>query len=217
MERYKYALYTKFKEPRLYRLASKGDWGPIPQRCHTHPKEAEFIHRYAPSDTCLHQILRFPSLDFNEESSRFMEQTKVDAIESLIATYPSIVSIKDSFGRMPLHLACMEIDACGQVCFEKILEAYPQAACHQDMEGRSPLHYLVARNDVIPEAVLSKLLSACPQALSMTDLVKETPLDLVESRRNEIENVEVIIKQLKVGGDAVPTLTATSDGATPVS
>jgi hypothetical protein len=58
----------------------------------------------------------------------------------------------------------------------------------------------VARNDVIPEAVLSKLLSACPQALNMTDLVKETPLDLVESRRNEIQNVEVIIKQLKVGG-----------------
>jgi hypothetical protein len=94
----------------------------------------------------------------------------------------------------------MEIDACGQVCFDKILEAFPQAASHQDMEGRSPLHYLVARNDVIPEAVLSKLLSACPQALNMTDLVKETPLDLVESRRNEIQNVEVIIKQLKVGG-----------------
>lgn len=217
LERYKYALYTKFKEPRLYRLAAKGNWGPIPQRCQSHSKEAEFIHRYAPSDTALHQILRFPSLELGDtESSKMMETTKENAIESLIATYPAITSIKDSFGRMPLHLACMNIETCGQVSFDQILKAYPQAASHQDMEGRSPLHYLLARNDIIPEGILSKLVVTCPAALEMRDLVKETPIDLVESRRDEIENADLILKQLQVMASA-GTVSSDAAGATPIS
>lgn len=124
---------------------------------------------------------------------------KYEAVSSLIETYRPIASIKDSFGRMPLHLACMEIDNCGEKSFYKILEAWPQAAAHQDFEGRSPLHYLVARSDDIPEGVLSKLIAACPAALEMRDLVKETPFDLVESRRNEMQNAEAILKQLQLG------------------
>lgn len=205
MEKYQYALYRKFREPRLYRLASKGDWGPIPHRCRTHPKEAEFIHKYAPSDTALHQILRFPALELNKsvdyETSECFEMIKEQAISSLLTTFRPIASIKDSFGRMPLHLACMEIDNCGAQSFYKILEAWPQAAAHQDFEGRSPLHYLVARSDAIPEGVLAKLLAACPAALQMTDLTKETPLDLVEARRDEIQNADAILKQLKLGSD----------------
>lgn len=203
LERYKYALYTKFQEPRLYRLASKGDWGPIPQRCRSHPKEAEFIHRYAPSDTALHQILRFPALDIDVDtnSKELLMQTKDEAIASLIDTYRPIASVKDSFGRMPLHLACMDVHNCGDQSFDRIIEAYPQAAAQQDLEGRSPLHYLVARNDDVPLDVLSKLVSTCPAALEMTDLVKETPLDLVESRRNEIVNADVVLKQLKLGSN----------------
>jgi len=208
LERYKYALYTKFKEPRLYRLASKGDWGPIPQRCRTHPKEAEFIHRYAPSDTALHQILRFPALELDVDCNtrECLEHIKEDAISCLIAAYRPIVSVKDSFGRMPLHLACMDIANCGEKSFYRILEAWPQAAAQQDMEGRSPLHYLVARNDDIPTHILTKLMSVCPEALEMTDLVKETPADLVESRRNEILNADAILKQLKLGSDDAPAL-----------
>ena len=211
MERYKYALYTRFKEPRLYRLAAKGDWAPIPQRCRTHPKEAEFIHRYAPSDTALHQILRFPTLELDVDckTRECLEKVKEEAIASLIDTYRPIASITDSFGRMPLHLACMDIANCGETSFYRILEAWPKAAAHQDMEGRSPLHYLVARNDEIPQTVVERLVTACPEALKMTDLVKETPLNLVEARRSEIQNAGVILKLLNVGD--VPTLSTDTD------
>lgn len=216
MERYKYALYTKFKEPRMYRLAAKGDWGPIPHRCRTHPKECEFIHRYAPSDTALHQILRFPALELDVDcnTKECLEKIKEEAMASLIDTYRPMVQVKDSFGRMPLHLVCMDIANCGETSFYRILDAYPQAAAHQDMEGRSPLHYLVARNDVIPLSVLEKLMNACLEALKMTDLVKETPIDLVEARRNEIQNANVVLKQLKLGD--VPTL-STDSGVAPTT
>lgn len=199
MERCKYALFTKFQVPRLYRLAAKGDWGPIPQRCLTHPREVEFIHRYAPGDTAIHQILRFPALEMKVDCDTLqcLEKIKVDAISALIRTHSPIASVTDSFGRTPLHLACMDVSNCGETAFYIILEAWPKAAAHQDMEGRAPLHYLVARNDDIPLSILEKVIATCPAALTMKDLVKETPFNVVESRRSEIRNVDVVLQFLK--------------------
>lgn len=199
MERYKYALFTKFQVPRLYRLAAKGDWGPIPQRCLRYRREVEFIHRYAPGDTALHQILRFPALEMKVDSDtlQFLEKIKVEAISALIHTHRPIASVTDSFGRTPLHLACMDVSNCGETAFYIILEAWPKSAAHQDMEGRAPLHYLVARNDDIPLSMLEKVIATFPAALTMKDLVKETPLNIVESRRSEIRNADVVVQLLK--------------------
>lgn len=198
-ERFKYALYRQFREPRLYRLASKGDWGPIPQRCLTHPKEVEFIHQYAPSDTALHQILRFPSLELTVDSStqHELEKSKTDAISALLNTHRSIASISDSYWKTPLHLACMDIPSCGETAFNLILEACPEAASRQDMEGRTPLHYLVARNECVPPRVLEKLFSTCPSAVTVRDLVKETPIDIIASRRGQVQNADQVVKLLQ--------------------
>jgi hypothetical protein len=167
----------------------------------------EFIHKYAPNDTCLHQILRFPALemDVDSDTRHFLEQIKVDAISALVQTHRPIASLTDSFGRTPLHLACMDVNNCGETALDVILEAWPKAAAHQDMEGRAPLHYLVARNDDIPLGILQKIIATCPAALTMKDLVKETPLDLVESRRSEIRNADDVLQLLKQGD--TPALT----------
>jgi hypothetical protein len=145
-------------------LAAKGDWAPIPQRCRTHPKEAEFIHRYAPSDTALHQILRFPAFDLDVDCNtrECLEKTKEDAVESLIDTYRPIASITDSFGRTPLHLACMDIQSCGETSFYRILDAWPKAAAHQEMTDlvkETPVDLVEARRSEIQnaDAVLKQL------------------------------------------------------------
>jgi hypothetical protein len=57
-EQVAYKLYSTFREPALYRMALLGDWEKVPSRCVSHPKEATFVHKYAPNDTALHRILR---------------------------------------------------------------------------------------------------------------------------------------------------------------
>jgi ankyrin repeat protein len=136
-------------------------------------------------------------MDVDSDTRHFLEQIKVNAISALVQKHRPIASVMDSFGRTPLHLACMEANNCGETAFDVILEASTKAAANQDMEGRTPLHYLVSRNDEIPLGFLEKVIAACPAALAMKDLVKETPVDLVESRRSEIRNVDAVLQLLK--------------------
>lgn len=144
-------------------------------------------------------------MDFDSDTRHFLEQIKVNAISALVQAHRPIASITDSFGRTPLHLACMEVNNCCETAFDVILKASPKAAAHQDLEGRTPLHYLVSRNDEIPLAILEKVIAACPAALTIKDLVKETPLDLVESRRNEIRNAGAVLQLLKLSDTPVLT------------
>jgi hypothetical protein len=196
-ERYKFALYNRFKLPKLYRYAMNGDWDLIPQRCETHPKEAQFVHDYAPSDTALHKIIQTPVPDMEEPSAQQqIQQVKFEAVAALLAADHS--AVPNSFGRTPLHVACMDV-AAGEAIGYMIAELSPNSCSMQDVEGRTPLHYLVGRNDEIPLPLLAKLISVFPKALQMQDNVMETPIDIVTQRRDEIENVDAIIQLLKDG------------------
>lgn len=173
----------------------------IPQRCKSNPREAQFVHFYPPSDTALHRILRTStaSLDVDSTIKNHIQQIKLNAVSALLATYPTATSIRDTFRRTPLHIACMEIHGVGG-CAEAaimILDAYPKASAVQDLEGRTPLHYLLGRNDVIPLDLLSKLLAVFPKALMMQDNVKETPFMTVQQRGTEIQNAAAVLEMLQ--------------------
>jgi hypothetical protein len=198
-ERYKFALYNRFKLPKLYRYAMNGDWDLIPQRCETHPKEAQFVHAYAPSDTALHKILQTPVPEMDEASAQeHIQQVKLEAVAALLAAGRS--AVPNSFGRTPLHVACMDVvNSGGEKVAYMIVELSPNSCSVQDVEGRTPLHYLVGRNDEIPLPLLAKVISIFPKALKMQDNVMETPLDIVTQRWDEIKDVDAIIQLLKDG------------------
>jgi hypothetical protein len=77
-----------------------------------------------------------------------------------------------------------------------LLDRAPQAAHMTDVEQRTPLHYLVARTDEIPVKLLAKMVALYPEALSMKDEVGETPLDIIQSRKDELNNVDDLIRTL---------------------
>lgn len=198
---YKYTLYTKFREPWLYRFAAKGDWDLIPNRCKKHPKEANFVHKYAPKDTPLNRLLRTESCSqCSEDMRQNIFEMKHKAVAALLDVNVNAALYQDSFQRTPLHWAC--IDAVGNhgdlddsIIF-MLIEKAPQAVHMTDMEKRTPLHYLVARNDEVPLKVLAKLVAICPEALNMKDEVGETPLAIIKSRREELHNVDDLLRTL---------------------
>lgn len=203
-----FALYNRFKVPKLYRYANNGDWDLIPQRCETNPKEAEFVHAFPPSDTALHCLLRTATASMDEldqVTQQHIEQVKLQAVSALLKANPLSASARDAFGRTPLHIACMDIENCGEVVAVMIMESCERAATMVDVEGRSPLHYLVGRNDVVPLSLLSKLIAGYPKALSIQDNVSETPVDIVASRGDEILDAARVIEILKTSSKDQPS------------
>ena len=202
--------------PKLYKFVESGDWDKIPQRCKTNPREAQFVHYYPPSDTALHRILRSSagSLKVMECGiQNRIQQLKLNAVSALLKAHRMASSIRDTFGRTPLHIACMDIYVptegdydhsgeeihvnCGEAVVSMILEAHRRAASVQDFEGRTPLHYLVGRNDTIPLDLLSKMIAAFPNALMIQDRVGETPLKIVQERGKEINICDHVIAMLQ--------------------
>jgi len=201
-EQLSYALYSKFREPKLFHLVVKGDWDLIPARCQNHPKEAQFVHKYAPHDTALHRLLRGPSaceLDcqLDAETVYQMNQMKLTAVKALLEANRLAAVQQDSFGRTPLHLACMEGDDDGSIA-ATILEINPAAAVVVDNELRTPLHFLVARSSgTINAALVQELVTQYPGAIFRQDAVGDTVLDLVQQRAHELENADEIMELLK--------------------
>ena len=200
-EQLSYALYAKFREPKLYHLVVKGDWDLVPARCKNHPKEAQFVHKYAPHDTALHRLLRGPSAcqlegQLDAETVQQMNELKLNAVIALLEANRQAAVLQDSFGRTPLHLACMEGD--GGSIAASILAANPAAAVVVDSELRTPLHFLVARSTGrINTALVQELVRQYPGAVFRPDAVGDTVMDLVRQRANELENAEEILELLQ--------------------
>lgn len=210
-EQLSYAIYAKFREPKLFQMAVKGDWDEIPARCRTHPKEATFVHKYAPNDTALHRLLR-PLFSCEEQQQEIMDaetvyqmnRLQLAAVEALLEANRQAAVWQDSFGRTPLHLACMDVHAAHEdeeaaAVATLLLDRHPAAAHTVDAEGRTPLHYLVARaSPAIPAPLVAKLLDKMhPDAVLRPDAVGETVWDVVRQRENEISNAAEIVKLLE--------------------
>lgn len=237
-EQFRYALYAKFREPKLYRYAASGDWDLIPARCQSHPKEARFRHKYPPNDTALHKLLRpvttssssstasttgtatgtechrdhctncsttnnnnnnscDPSTS-DEQVQKTLIEWKIAAVDALLRADRQLATMPDSFGRTPLHLACMEDEgAGGDLAALAILRTNGYAASALDQEQRTALHFLLARNNHISIELLSLLLELHPKAVMQRDIVNETPIDIVERRKGEIVNANQVLEMLQ--------------------
>lgn len=203
-----YALYAKFREPRLFRMVVAGDWDLVPARCRSHPKEAAFVHKYPPADTALHRILR-PTLkcgspddtSFDAETLEKMNNMRMAAVVALLEAYPQSAVVRDSFGRTPLHWACMNLDTSSSkngYAAMLIIQSNPDAVPIEDSEHRTALHALVARcNGALPMDLLALLLEHDPSAVLKSDLVGDTPIKIVQSRKNEIHNAGAVLELLK--------------------
>jgi hypothetical protein len=200
-----YALYAKFREPKLFRMAVAGDWDLIPARCRSHPKEAAFVHKYPPADTALHRMLR-PSIsscndtneqNFDEQTLEKMNQIRIAAVVALLEADPLGGVVRDSFGRTPLHWACLNVveSKCDNAAI-LIIKSCPDAISLVDSEHRTALHALVARNNHIPIDVLSMLLKVDRATALICDVVGETPFHIVERRRAEIDNAKDVLELL---------------------
>ena len=213
-EQFAYSLYARFREPKLYRYVVSGDWDLIPARAKSHPKEASFVHKYAPNDTALHRLLRQSggciAIDDTATLQR-MEEWKLQAVEALLTANRHAASLTDAFGKTPLHLACMEpptasssfdssnVESTTVAIALCIIQANPLAARLQDtIDQRTPLHYLVARcHDTIPLSLLRQLILSCPAAIGWRDATGDTPISIVEQRAEEIKNVEDVLQMLR--------------------
>jgi Ankyrin repeat len=202
-----YALYAKFREPKLFRMAVAGDWDLIPARCRSHPKEAAFVHKYPPSDTALHRMLRpaFLSCTDSTDESVYDQQTmdkmnelRIGAVAALLETNPQVALIRDSFGRTPLHLACTNATECkfGNAAI-LIIHANPAVVTVVDSEQRTALHLLVARSNNIPIDLLLLLLQRDPSAIIRSDIVGDSPIEIVKKRFSEIGNAETVLEHMK--------------------
>ena len=202
---YKYAMYCKFREPKLYRMAAQGDWDKIPDRVKGHPKEARFVHRYAPMDTPLCRLLRTQgstlSSTFSLDIQEGIYEMKRAAVTALLDANVEAASTRDSFQRTPLHWACMDLEGNhgdeDDSIIVMLLERAPSAANMLDIEKRSPLHYLVARNEEIPLKLVAKIVALYPEALTTRDEVGDTPIRIVSSRKDEIKNAQELTNYLK--------------------
>jgi hypothetical protein len=211
-EQLAFSLYSKFREPRLYRSAGHmEDWDSIPARCHSHPKEAAFQHKFAPNDTALHRIFRVVQVpvcnEYECEPTRLdpaIEEQRLRAVSALLAANQQAAATQDAFLRTPLHLACMDLSSGSSTsstgtaaAAALILENNPGVACITDVEKRTPLHFLLARNDEIPTPFLQALMQHGPAAVHMADAVGETPIDIVVRRTKEIAHAEIILEMLQ--------------------
>ena len=203
-DNYKFALYSKLREAKLYRFAAQGEWDLIPKRCKSHPKEASFVHKYEPKDTPLNRLLRTQNFfSCSQEMKQNIFEMKYRAVAALLEAHSPATTMLDSFRRTPLHWACMDVvgnhvddETPEESILLLLVQKGPQAARMVDMEDRTPLHYLVARNDAIPVKLLAKMVAFCPEALNMKDEVGETPLDIIQSRREELNNADELAETL---------------------
>ena len=140
-----YALYAKFREPKLFRMAVTGDWDLIPSRCRSHPKEATFIHKYPPADTALHRMLRpvmssctgTDEVQYDQQTLDKMNELRIRAVIALLDANRDAALVRDSFGRTPLHWACMNVvDSISGNAAIIIINANPTVVSVVDNENR---------------------------------------------------------------------------------
>ncbi|ACI65557.1 predicted protein [Phaeodactylum tricornutum CCAP 1055/1] len=202
-EQLAYSLYARFREPKLFRMAVDGNWDTIPERCLSHPREAAFLHKYAPYDTALHRVLRPTESecsfreDLDDDMKIEIDGIKFAAVRALLLANPEAASIQDAFGRTPLHLACIDSEACCVASASLIVKSNPQACLILDVEKRTPLHFLLARNDTISPEFLELLVAHGANAVYLKDAVGESAIDIVRRRHDKIKNSKHVLDILK--------------------
>jgi hypothetical protein len=187
-ERIAFQLYSTFCEPKLFRMAVGGDWESIPARCESHPKEAGFVHKYAPNDTAIHRLLRQRQCVQSASSTATAAANK-----SQLLDVSSSVSVTDAHEEgddssvLPPQTKDCEIKL---QAIRALLKANRQAATLADGFGRTPLH--LSCMDASPAGMEATrlLLQECSgyldAILSRKDVEGRTPLHWLLLRSDEV-------------------------------
>jgi len=86
----------------------------------------------------------------------------VSLLNRILRTCPDLVSKKDAFGRLPLHIAAeFGKGALGPI-IEQLLVVYPRAAYEIDSHGRLPIHIAIANKADL--STIKALLRANPKS-----------------------------------------------------
>jgi len=161
---YKYNLYTKFREPKLYRYAAQGDWDLIPQRCKTHPKEATFVHKYAPMDTPLNRLLE--------------QDDSCNILLMLMERAPQAVHMVDIERRTPLHYLVARNERIPLKFLAKMVALCPEALSVKDEVGETPVDIIQSRKDE-----LSNVDELTASLLKLQSMLSDSTKDVLKNVR----------------------------------
>lgn len=90
----------------------------------------------------------------------------------------------ETFGRMPLHWACMAGNS--SQCLEKLIQLYPTGPRVMDKaQGRIPLHYMVVFATDIGQ--VTTIFDSEPRGVKTKDKRFKTPIDLAQSTTNPLK------------------------------
>ena len=187
-----YHLYERTRVPRLFRLADQGKWEHIPRR--VRPRQARFVHAYAPCDTALHRLVR-PLVDCqlrSDELSKLedddddatepsvdlwddVREIWIEAVQAILDAYPAAPSVPNAFQRTPLHLVATHPTP--NEALVRMLESCPHAATCVDGKGQTALHYYCRRSQEVEGSVIQAFLQADPHALDRCDSQGWKPME----------------------------------------
>ena len=108
----------------------------------------------------------------------------------LIAAYPESLMMKDSFGFLPLHLACRERGS--KAVIAALLSKEPAAAKIEDAEGRLPLH-LACRQGVAVQ-IVDSLIACHYRAARTPDSYSLIPLHYACAQNSSLAIIESLLR-----------------------
>jgi len=108
----------------------------------------------------------------------------------LIAAYPESLMMKDSFGFLPLHLACRERGS--KAVIAALLSKEPSAAKIEDAEGRLPLH-LACRQGVAVQ-IVDSLIACHYRAARTPDSYSLIPLHYACAQNSSLAIIESLLR-----------------------
>ncbi|KAL7579451.1 hypothetical protein ACA910_014112 [Epithemia clementina (nom. ined.)] len=160
-----YSAYRKFWIPKLFRMADQGRWDEIPARVRKCPKEAFFVHKYAPCDNALHRLLRpihIPcpsSFDNDTTFELYKNSTDVPTEDEVVEAQERKRRVVDDpmIGEMLLKAVAA------------IIKANTDAAITANMFGRTPLHLACIEINSYRSQAAEYLIEHMPMTTSVAD------------------------------------------------
>ena len=193
-ERIAFQLYSTFCEPKLFRYAVCGDWEAIPARCETHPKEAGFVHKYAPNDAAIHRLLR------QRQCVRSVVPPGATKSQLDVSSSGSVTDAHDEGDDNSVLSPQTKESEIKLQAIRALLKANRQAATLADGFGRTPLH--LSCMDPSPAGVgatrllLEECSSELDAILSRKDVEGRTPLHWLLLRSDEVP-IDALDKMLQ--------------------
>ena len=138
----------------------------------------EWLHRNKDDNTRLKKALTYKGEYTNwTPLHRILQlQPPIDIIQKFIDYAPETLQMKDIFGYLPIHIACM--DGASLEVIQALVNSYPESIT-VDFRGYLPLHLACQSNASLE--VLNFLINSYPDGIDQTNIIDhKTPLDLLK-------------------------------------